>query len=346
MRLVVLVPDLVTGGPLRRATELLGRVSARFPQVTRLAPLRKTLVHPSLYTHVAWGGTLNNMRHCRLARSLGVEAVLASPSGRDTYGKFNIVELPFIRWADRRPDDVCLVPDFVSELVDDVVGPVIAYMQVPIHIRADFDYRSPRVRMWTDSPFMLERCQKVFVGKDIPIVPNIVDDETFPFVPQAEREQGLAFAFPRKGPEYIAATREEYARLGGTFWRFELIDGIPLAELALRMKRPQVFLASADVEGCALPPQESMAAGIVVVGKSARGANFAMEHRQTAMIAETPQEAAQSLRELEDAALRDRISRAGHAFIRRYFPSGEPTEFWRKTLRELGFTLREDAPAA
>lgn len=343
MRLVVLLPDLVTDGPWKTGIDLLGRVSARIPWITQSAPvqtaLRKTLVHPSLYTDVAWGGTLNNMRHCALARSLGVDAVLASPSGKDTYGRFNIVDLPFIKWTERRVDDVVLVPDFVSELVDDVIGPVIAYMQVPIHMRADFDYTSPRVRLWTDSPFMLEKCKKVFPGKEIPIVPNIVDDRTFPFVPQAQREP-VVMAFPRKGPEYIAETEAEYARLGGTHFRFERIDGIPLFELAERMKRPQVFLASAEVEGCALPPQECMAAGIVVVGKSARGANFSMEHRTTAMIAETPADAARSLRELEDFALRDRISRAGHEFISRYFPGGEPTVFWRKTLTELGFTLR------
>jgi glycosyltransferase involved in cell wall biosynthesis len=333
MRLVVLVPDLVQDGPVKLVSDFLGR----HPMLTELAKKSDYVVHPRLRTDVAWGGTLNNMRHAAVAQSLGAQAVLASPSGKDTYGAFSVVDLPYIRWADRRPDDVVLVPDFVSELVDEVKGPVIAYMQVPIHLRADFDYRPERVRIWTDSPFMLEKCQAVFSGKDIPIVPNIVDDQTFPFVPQAEREPGLLFAFPRKGADYIERTRAIYRERGGRYWSFELIDGLPLAELARRMRRPQVFLASAEVEGCALPPQESMAAGIVVVGKSARGANFSMEHRETAMIAETPEEAAAALFELEDADLRDRISRAGHAFISRYFPAGDPTSFWREQLRAFGF---------
>jgi hypothetical protein len=89
-----------------------------------------------------------------------------------------------------------------------------------------------------------------------------------------------------------------------------------------------------------------MAAVLFVVGKSARGANFAMEHRHTAMVAETPEEAAVALRELEDATLRDTISRNGHAFIRRYFPEGEPATLWRTTLRELGFPVREPARMA
>jgi len=78
-----------------------------------------------------------------------------------------------------------------------------------------------------------------------------------------------------------------------------------------------------------------MAAGIVVVGRSARGANFAMEHRRTAMVAETPAEAAESLRELEDPTLRDRLSRDGRDFISRYFPDGEPRALWEATLRQL-----------
>jgi hypothetical protein len=342
MRLVVLVPDLVQDGPVKLVSDFLGRHS----MLTELAKKSDYVVHPRLRTDVAWGGTLNNMRHAAVARSLGADAVLASPTGKDTYGPFSVVDLPYIRWADRRPDDVVLVPDFVSELVDDVEGPVIAYMQVPIHLRADFDFRSDRVHIWTDSPFMLEKCRAVFPGKSIPIVPNIVDDETFGLIPQADREPGLVFAFPRKGPDYIERTRAIYKENGGKYWRFELIDGLPLGELARQMRRPQVFLASGDVEGCALPPQESMAAGIVVVGKSARGANFAMEHRTTAMVAETPEEAAAALVELEDAQLRDRISRAGHDFISRYFPGGEPTSFWREQLRAFGFPNVADAPAA
>ncbi len=336
MRLLVLVPDLIQRGPLRSAYEFV----ARHPLLERVMTEHRVMVHPRLYTAVAWGGTLNNMRHAALARSLGVEACLACPSGRDTYGEFNVRDLPYVKWSDRRSDDVVLVPDFCSVLANDVRGPTIVYLQVPTMLKADFDYRADRVVLWTDSPFMLEKCRRVFPGKDIPIVPNIVDDRAFPFIPQKEREPGLIMAFPRKGPDYIEATRRHYAELGGKYWRFELVDGVPLAELARRMRRPQAFLASADVEGCALPPQESMAAGMIVVGKSAHGANFAMEHCKTAMVAETPQEAAQSLIELEDDELRDSISRNAHAFIARYFPSGDPTALWRSTLEKFGFRLK------
>ena len=188
---------------------------------------------------------------------------------------------------------------------------------------------------------MLAKCQKVFSGKEISIVPNIIDPVMFPFRPQIERERGLIFAFPRKGPDFIKATQDAYSDSGGTYWRFELIEGLTLSKLAHEMRRPQVFLASGEVEGCALPPQESMAAGIVVVGKTARGANFSMEHRHTAMVAETPEAAVDCLRELENPELRDHISRNGYEFIRRYFPEGEPTRLWQETFRELG--IREQS---
>ena len=340
MRILFLIPELQRDDARNRLAAFLNR-RRRLYDFPPLRPVfRRLIVHHSLYVDVAFGGTLNIMRHCALVRSMGVEAALVTPTGRDTYGHANIVTVPLLSWNDIRDDDVCMVPDFCSELADDLRGPVIVYLQAPYLVHADFDYRPARVHLWTDSPFMLEKCRAVFPGKEIPIVPNIVDPQTFPFVPQSEREPGLLFAFPRKGPEFIEATQAHYARLGGRYWRFQLIDGLPLFELARQMRRPQAFLASGEVEGCALPPQESMAAGIVVVGRSARGANFAMEHRRTAMVAETPEEAAECLREIEDAGLRDELSRNGHAFISRYFPEGEPLAHWRATLRELGVPAR------
>jgi hypothetical protein len=40
--------------------------------------------------------------------------------------------------------------------------------------------------------------------------------------------------------------------------------------------------------------------------------------------------------EAEDHAKRTRIAEAAHQQISRYFPRNEPTEFWRKNLREFG----------
>jgi glycosyltransferase involved in cell wall biosynthesis len=283
-----------------------------------------------------FGGTLNIMRHCAIARACGADAVLATMSGKDTYGEKGLPGLPYIRWQDRHYNDICVVPDIMTDIIDEVSGPVVAYLQSPIFVKADFDYRDPRVRLWTDSPFMLEVCRQVYgTEKPIQIVPNIIDDVEFPFIPQSKRESGLIFAFPRKEPQYIADTQKYYAEMGGTYWHFELIDGISIHELAQQFQRPQAFLASAIVEGCALPPQESMASGVVVVGRNANGANFCMEHRDTAMIAETPEAAARCLLELENAELRTELAQNAYRSIKRYFPGESPTEFWNETLRVL-----------
>lgn len=331
MRFLFIIPDLVRG-PLRRVIE----------QVQRRGPLRnnplvrRVLGPPKLYTDIAWGGTLNIMRHAWVARRVGAEVALLTPTGRDTYGAmWGLFDLPYVAWADRRPDDVVMVPDYATELVGEVEGRCIVYQQVPIHLYRDFDYMDPRITMWTDSPHMLALCEKMYPGKEIPIVPNVVDNGMFPFIPQREREEGLVFAFPRKGPEYIAETRRIYRERGGTYWTFELIDGIPVKELAQQFKRPQAFLASAEIEGCALPPQESMAAGVVVIGRKATGANFAMDHGKTALVAETPADAAQCLLDAKDLALRERLAEAAHAAISRYFPDGEPTEFWAHNLERF-----------
>jgi len=95
-------------------------------------------------------------------------------------------------------------------------------------VRNNFDYLHPRIRLWTDSPFMLDICQRVYPEKQIPIVPNIVDGKTFAFRPQSERDPGLLLAFPRKGREFIEATRAAYGALGGTYWRFDLVHGVSL----------------------------------------------------------------------------------------------------------------------
>lgn len=333
MRFIFLIPELDKSH--------LRKVADRWIHKTRIQPLQDWMRKRYMRTDFAYGGTLNLMRHCKIARDCGADSYMATMRGIDTYAEAGIPGLPFMRWADRRKDDICIVPDFVTDLIDEVEGRTIAYLQVPTFTLRNFDYQSDRVALWTDSPFMQDICEKTYPGKAIEIVPNIVDNQLFSFVPQSLREPGLVFAFPRKGPEYIAKTQAEYQRLGGKYWHFELIDGLTIRELAQEFRRPQVFLASAEVEGCALPPQESMASGIVVVGKTARGANFCMEHGETAMVAETPEAAAQCLIELENAELRDRISQQAHKAISYFFPSEEPRRFWQRLIQQYGDTISQ-----
>jgi glycosyltransferase involved in cell wall biosynthesis len=329
---IFLVPDLREGRVACHVDRILRRVSH--------AAVNRWLLHRYWVVDSVYGGTLNLLRHCEVAQRAGLAAVVATTSGHDGYGDVLGTgrQLPVIAWRERREDDLCIIPDYASRLVDDVHGAVVVYQQSPLHLHRDFDFTRSNVSIWTDSPFMLEKCQAMFPDKDITIVPNVVDATMFPFVPQGLREPGLLFAFPRKNPEFIDATWREYTRRGGSYWRLERVHGLTIQQLAARFREPQAFLASAQVEGCALPPQESMSAGVMVIGRSAAGANFAMRHRETALIAETPEAAADQLFDAEAPALREQITLKAREHIGRFFPEAEPLSFWRAQGRQMAMS--------
>jgi hypothetical protein len=279
------------------------------------------------------GGIMNIVRHCRLACSLGVQGVLATESGNDTHGrKWFKHDMAYIKWNDRKDDDICVIPDYFTDLVAGVHGPCIVYMQSPLWLKQNFDYKRPDLTMWTDSPLMLERCTQLYPGKEIPIVPNIVDSGSFPFIPQSERKDGMVIVFPRKGADFIKSVFSEYRAMGGCYWKPKVVNKMPFEKMILLFHQAQAFLASADVEGCALPPQESMAAGVVVVGRNANGANYCMQHGKTAMVCNYPEGTAAFLLALERSAVRQNLADRAYAFIKRYFPEGEPTRFWKTIL--------------
>jgi glycosyltransferase involved in cell wall biosynthesis len=276
---------------------------------------------------------MNIVRHCAVARQCGAEAVLATYTGRDAHGKkwFRHQE-KVIKWSDRKLEDVCLIPDIYSVKVNEHQGPCIVYEQVPIQIHKNFDYLRENVQIWTDSPFMLQKCEEAYPGKDIPIVPNVVDIEAFPFTPQEEKRKGRMIVFPRKGKDFIDAVFAQYKDRGGHYWKPKALKRMRLDKMARVFCQAEAFLASAEMEGCALPPQEAMSAGVVVVGKTAKGANFSMRHDETALIAQTVEGTVDAFFRLEDPALRRELSVAGHEFISRYHPDREPAEFWRRVL--------------
>jgi hypothetical protein len=328
MRVVFLVPGLREGW----FPAMFDAILYRSPRAVGAWMLERYIA-----TNKAHGGTLNLLRHCEMARRAGFDAVIATTSGHDDYGEVLGPGrgLPCISWSKRRPNDICVIPDFVSRLADGLHGRVIVYEQSPLQLKVDFDFTRANVAIWTDSPFMLAKCQAIYPGKDIPIVPNVVDDSLFPFVPQQQRKPGLLFAFPRKNPEFIDATWRAYTARGGRYWQLERVDGLSIQQLAARFREPQAFLAAAQIEGCALPPQEAMAAGIVVIGRSAAGANFNMQDGKTALIAETPEAAAQRLLEAESAELRETIATTARREIARYFPDAEPLSFWKDQFRQM-----------
>lgn len=279
------------------------------------------------------GGIMNIVRHCALATGLGADAALATDSGKDPHGRrWFRHEMPVIKWNDRRHDDVCLIPDLYSERIGSVAGPCILYQQTPLRLYNNFDHMRQDLQIWTDSPAMLAKCEQSYPGKEIPIVPNIVDDKSFPFIRQLERKPRMIIVFPRKGNDFIKDVFLAYRRAGGRYWKRKVISGLRFDKMAVVFQRAQAFLASAEAEGCALPPQESMAGGVVVVGKNAKGSNFCMRHEETAMVADTVEETAASLRELEDATLREELAGNAYSFIKRYFPDAEPKKFWQTIL--------------
>jgi hypothetical protein len=279
------------------------------------------------------GGIMNIVRHGELAVRLGAEAVLATDSGKDPHGrKWFLHRLPVIKWRERRPDDICVIPDLFSDRTDAVAGRCIIYMQTPIRLYNNFDHTRPDLAIWSDSPLMFEKCTRLYPGKDIPIVPNIVDSAAFPFVSQAKRKPGMMIVFPRKGSDFIGDVFAGYARSGRRYWKPRILSRMRFDKLAQVFGTAQAFLASADVEGCALPPQESMAAGVVVCGKNANGANFCMQHGKTALVSQDVSGTVENLMRLEDDGLRERLADAAYEFISRYFPAAEPTKFWRRLL--------------
>lgn len=281
------------------------------------------------------GGIMNIIRHGELVSRLGVDLAVATYTGKDSHGrKWFKHQLPVIKWENRKDDDICVIPDLYSDKADLVKGRCIVYQQNPKCIYQNFNYMREDLKIWTDSPMMLEKCKESFPGKDIPIVPNIVDNKAFPFRPQAERKKGCIIVFPRKGNEFIKDIFRAYKKAGGKYWKPKSLNKLPFEKLAREFGKAQAFFASADIEGCALPPQESLAAGIIVIGKNAMGANFSMQDRKTALIGRTVSETVDKLFEAEDEVLRIRIASAGYDFISRYFPENEPTEFWKKVLEK------------
>ena len=140
MRFVFLIPDFLSN-PVH--VKLMDVWHRRFQ---RSSLLRRAVRHPLMFAaRYISGGSLNIMRHCNVARSVGADAVMSTLWGRDDYGDLRIHDLPFIRWKDRRKDDVCILPDIGTHFIDDVKGPAVAYEQNPTRIYDDFNWRSSRV---------------------------------------------------------------------------------------------------------------------------------------------------------------------------------------------------------
>lgn len=325
MRIVFLIPELRRDLGARASHWLRGG------RLRRILPARR-----GLWTTEEFGGVLNIMRHCALARSLGVDAVLATENGTNAYDDCGTGPLPVVGWSARERTDLCVVPDVFSNLVESIEGAVVVFYQGAGYVRRDFDHHRAGVSLWACSPYMIERCREAFPGKVPALVPVIVDPQAFPFVEQARREPGRLAALPRKNClPFIEATYRRYRERGGRYWKLDLIEGVPFRDFARRYGTPQALLPASAVEGFGLPGAEAMAAGIAVAGSDAGGASFYMRDRDTALVANDPDRAATALLEIEDPALRERLSQNGRRFIERLFPDAEPRRFWENFVAAL-----------
>ena len=78
-----------------------------------------------------------------------------------------------------------------------------------------------------------------------------------------------------------------------------------------------------------------MAAGVVLIGKNATGANFSMQHNKTALVCNTVDETVENLFRAENEKLRTELADEAYNFISRYFSDAEPKQFWEETLRKI-----------
>ena len=72
MRFLFLIPELVTDDLRGRLLQL----AKRRPRVAKLPLLGGWFVHSTLVTKIAFGGTLNIMRHCALSRKRGGQSAV------------------------------------------------------------------------------------------------------------------------------------------------------------------------------------------------------------------------------------------------------------------------------
>jgi glycosyltransferase involved in cell wall biosynthesis len=195
--------------------------------------------------------------------------------------------------------------------------------------RAEFHYM-------TISGWNRDRLREL--GLDAALVPPGLDVATFRPLPGVERRQDMLLALGRTNPlKNLPLTLDSWAALGAVDERPELcLFGIE-PELGPRhgvryVERPSdagvnhllneatVFVQTSTHEGFCLPPLEAMATGGAVVCTDAHGnRDFCVDGVNCLMPEPTVESVAAAVRRLlEDAALRERLGRAGRETAAQY----------------------------
>jgi hypothetical protein len=197
--------------------------------------------------------------------ALGVAGVAVVPDGRapDWFAS----RVPVISEADARarlrPDDWKMItwpPDHAR--LHDLPGRMVCHCQ-GTDARMDAIFADPEVLLLTCWQQAAQVARERF-GRT-PIEIGIAIAERFLFAGERKYDDLVAY-MPRRGADLARACLRATRDLD-----FDAIDGACEAEVARRLKRAGIFLATAEGEQFGLPALEAMAAGCVVLSVPVKG---------------------------------------------------------------------------
>ena len=249
--------------------------------------------------------------------ALGVPGVAVLPDGRapDWFASRTAVVSEAEARARLRPGDWKMItwpPD--HERLKPLPGRTVCHCQ-GTDDRMDAIFADPDVLLLTCWE-QASRVARERFGRD-PVEVGITVDERFLFAGERKLD-GLVAYMPRRGVDHARACMRAARDLD-----FDAIDGAPEAEVARRLKRAGIFLATSVGEQFGLPALEAMAAGCVVLSVPVKGGLEYLHDGDDCVVCE-PHELPQRLLEIAApgaATRRARMRQRAVATAARYLPS-------------------------
>ena len=316
---------------------------------SRVGPREGRIVYLSPNREIR-GGVKVLYNHVDVLNSIGIPAALAVREVKNvpaSWWAWNPRTLAFMDRAAVRttPNDVVVIPEFrfrEAAKYQHVAGRLL-FVQNP---GLCFEVETWRGRGYegvltlgcpdgTKSKlheFLLERT-------DLPIFPitnHYSDDPWGKAV--AKRVPGRVLCLPRKGPEFVARLRREFAGAVA-------VDDAPQPQMAVEYAKSDVYVHTGFPEGQPMPPIEAMASGCIVCGFTGLGGLDVMRDGCTAFVApdgDYEALAAVVRRALSDPA-REAIRESGRrlaAQFRRSVAAEELRRCYREWVPTLGMRPR------
>lgn len=234
-------------------------------------------------TYLSWpareitGGIKMVFRHVEALRSLGFEAIVASPDGASP-GWFPTLA-PVVPVSELKPgDDVLVFPENHAELLNRfaawpnrkaVFCQNIYMCYRGVGQRNDYrDFGVSAVICLTQQ--MAAYCRRRFPSLEVFLVPNPLDRATFK--PRLPNKLQIAFS-PRKRPGEAAFVRDLF-RAENPAWRqlpWVAIEKMSEEEVARALGESAVYLALGRFEACPLSALEALSCGCIVAGFTGTG---------------------------------------------------------------------------